>query len=35
MQSSNVSILKEEAKEAAGDGVNVYLANDYYRYEVR
>ena len=35
MQSSNVSVLKEEAKEAAGDGVNVYLANDYYRYEVR
>ena len=35
MQSSNVSILKEEAKDAAGDNVNVYLANDYYRYEIR
>lgn len=35
MQSSNVSVLKEEAKEAAGNGVSVYLANDYYRYDVR
>ena len=35
LQGNNVSVLKDEAKEAAGDGVKVYLANDYYRYEVR
>jgi len=35
LQGNNVSVLKDEAKEAAGDRVKVYLANDYYRYEVR
>jgi ribonuclease Z len=35
LQGSNVGVLKEEAREAAGEAVKVYLANDYYRYEVR
>jgi ribonuclease Z len=34
-QSNNVSALQDEARETAGPGCKVYLANDFYTYVVR